>query len=843
MMRTCYRFILVLLLGISAFASEGPPSLKLSRPVRTWEFMGSFGQRAGVFGKEDGSFEAWIYPMKLLRDFHLTFHVEGQTIPAASIARTIIVHPESTTIVYSYDQFEVRETICVPVHEMGAIIRLETNAYAPVQIEAAYTNDLQLMWPAGLGNVWPGFDEKLNAFTISGEQYFGIVGAKGLVLGGEAYVTNYGSSQTSAFYLPEVPKGTTTQVIAIAGSIKGHDDAAAEYQKLLANADQLVQQSAQYYRDYLARTLSVEFPDDRKLQEAYDWARVSVIQGLVDNPYLGTGLVAGYRRSGFMARPGFAWFFGRDSEWASLALNSIGDFTSTKTALEFLLRVQLKNGRIPHEVSQTATLTDWFNKYPFATASADATPLFIIAVDDYVTQSGDNEFARQNWEHIAKAYDFLKSTYDAEGFAKNEGVGTGWVEGGPLVPIHSELYQASLAVQAERSLGHLAGLLGKNDLAAQMSSTATDRLNKIEQKFWIPSKNAYAFGIGMNSRMNDTVSVEATVPMWFGLLNAEHANAMIDQLASSHHSTDWGMRIMSDEAAGYSPDGYHNGAVWPLFTGWAAVGEYRYHRPLAAYQNMRENAMLTLDGALGHDTEVLSGAYFQQFSTASPHQIWSAAMVISPVLRGMMGLKSEAPEKTLVFAPHVPAGWNTFTLTNVAFGSGTVDLAYSRQADVITLKVIPHGGGILQFSPALSPRADVVGVEIDGAKAQFKMEKSATDQHVIVNVPLNGTPVVTIRLADDFQLGVPARLPELGDTSQNIKPISQTWTGKEVEYVFEGLSGHTYSLPVRGLETVSSVEGARYIRDAEPTDQTGALVVSFPPGTGYVRQKVVVRFE
>src|ERR1700761_394141 len=141
-----HRLLTVFLLVVSAFAVDPPQSLELSRAVRSWEFMGSFGQRAGVFGTEDGTFEAWVYPVKLLRDFHLTFHVQGRAIPAASVARTLIVHPESTTIVYSYEQFQVRETICAPVNEMGAIIRLETDAYFPVQIEAAYTNDLQLMW-------------------------------------------------------------------------------------------------------------------------------------------------------------------------------------------------------------------------------------------------------------------------------------------------------------------------------------------------------------------------------------------------------------------------------------------------------------------------------------------------------------------------------------------------------------------------------------------------------------------------------------------------------------------------------------------------------------------------
>src|SRR3954453_19587895 len=60
------------------------PELTLSRPVRAWEFMPAVGQKAGLFGHETGVIEAWVYPMKLVRDLSLVFHVNGRVIPAAS---------------------------------------------------------------------------------------------------------------------------------------------------------------------------------------------------------------------------------------------------------------------------------------------------------------------------------------------------------------------------------------------------------------------------------------------------------------------------------------------------------------------------------------------------------------------------------------------------------------------------------------------------------------------------------------------------------------------------------------------------------------------------------------
>src|SRR5205807_3722497 len=124
---------------------------------------------------------------------------------------------------------------------------------------------------------------------------------------------------------------------------------------------------------------------------------------------------------------------------------------------------------IPHEAPQSASLVNWAHD-PNSSLynAADATPLYIIAVDDYVTKSGDLAYARARWEALWKAYQFLRSTYNAEGVPRNDGVGPGWVEGGPLVPIGSELYQSALGAQSLRSLAELARFIGKADVAAQL---------------------------------------------------------------------------------------------------------------------------------------------------------------------------------------------------------------------------------------------------------------------------------------------------------------------------------------------------------------------------------------
>jgi glycogen debranching enzyme len=827
-------------------AEQAPPSLELSRPVRSWEFLPVVGARAGLLGNESGEMEAWIYPLKIFRSFHLTFHVDGRAVPAESLARTLIVHPESATLVYAGDNFSARETFFVPVHEPGAMILLDVETEQPLEIEAAFVADFQLEWPAGLGGTFLHWDESQHAFVFGEERkkFYAIVGSPSASSARLAYQTNYSSYDENSLRLGVTSKGRASKMIVLAASTQGLADAQANYQHLATSYPDLVRDSAQYYRDYLNRTLNLTMPDSQ-LQQAYDWSRISTIQGLVTNPDLGTGLVAGYRTSGASQRPGFAWFFGRDSFWTSFALNSIGDFATTRTALEFIAKFQRDDGKIPHEISQGASFVDWFKDYPYGYASADATSLYIIATNDYVSRSGDPDFARQKWDSLWKAYQFMRSTYDAQNFPQNFGFGHGWVEGGPLLPVKTEFYQSGLGLEALRGLANLAKLTGKDDVSKDMQAAFDRQKPAFNQTFWSPEKKAFAFALDQQNRRVDELTVLTTVPMWFGLTDEDKSQATIQQLADADVQTDWGTRIISNRSSIYNGSGYHFGSVWPLFTGWASVGEYRYHQPLPAYANLRSNALLALDGSLGHVTEVLSGDYYQPLSTSSPHQIWSAAMVVSPILRGMLGLGSDAQSHTVTFAPHIPADWRSFSLNNLRVGSTTVALSYQRAPGLLTLEVKRTGPGCtFDFNPAFSLRASVASVELNGRSLPFHVAATASDQHVAIRLPLSQpTNTVRIHLKNDFGVSLSNALPALGSASEGLRVLSETWNSARTQLTLSlsGLAGKTYELSIWNPSQVASVKGAKL---GAAGQDLAKLVVEFPSADAesYVHQDIVLNF-
>jgi glycogen debranching enzyme len=817
----CACLAAAVILGVGADGVWGQqipdrsPELELSRAVRPWEFLPITGTRAGLLGNESGTMEAWVYPLKIFRNFHLKFHSEGRVLEADALARTVTVRPESAVILYVGDTFRVRETFFVPVWEQGALIILDVETEQPLEIEAAFHRDFQLEWPAALGATYLNWAAAQHAFYFGEEQrkFSALVGSPTATEPHSEFQTNYSESQESSFRLGSTTRGKERKWIVIAGSLEGRAAAEKTYEHLTSAHADLLRESADHYRDYLGKTVSVDLPDEQ-IQQAYDWARVSVLQGLVNNPYLGTGLVAGYRTSGESQRPGFAWFFGRDSFWTSFALGASGDFSNSRAALEFISKYQREDGKIPHEISQGASFVDWFKGYPYPYASADATPLYVIAMNDYVVRSGDTAFAREKWNSVWKAYEFLRSTQDEHGFPKNAGIGHGWVEGGPLLPVKTELYQTGLGIEALRALSNLAHLMGKEDVSAELSRSFEKQKPLMNEAFWIADKKRFAFALDKDNRAVDEPSVLATVPMWFGLLDEAKADAMIAQLADLDQQTDWGMRIISDHSPKFSGGGYHFGSVWPLFTGWAAVGEYRYHRSSPAYANLRSNALLALDGSLGHITEVLSGDYYQPLSTSSPHQIWSAAMVVSPLLRGLFGLQADAAKGTLTFAPHAPADWTSFGITNVPVGSAKLDLHYSKDPGGIKLevKVAGEASRSIDFQPAVSLRAKVLGVELNGHSVPFRVDSNGIDQHVITKFAVSGASnLLRMRIQDDFGLSYSSTLPEIGATSQGLRILSETWTPARDHLTIKasGMAGSQYRLFVWGAGQIAAVEGAR----------------------------------
>jgi hypothetical protein len=815
--------MLAVLAALPALAQQGmaPVSrlaplrdpLTIARPAESGKPFTVAGPHGGIFGRQDGGFEAWLFPVKVLSHFTITAELADYPVPIALApqAALIEVAPAMTTITYSHAAFTVRQRMFAPREgAAGAVVVFEIESVRPLKLTFRFDPEMLRMWPA------PNSGRPSGEWVKQGESGYYVLhtddpdfsAAVAMPRTQPGILAPYQERpqthplELKLAYDPKQDTGVAFPLLLMSG------DRNTDYASALAALDhsvpRLYEATEQYWENYFDTRLTAETPDP-EFDRALRWAEIAIGQGAV-RFHDETGLVAGYYESGDSARPGYGWFFGRDALWTSFAINSYGDFGLTRQALEFLIHRQREDGKIMHEFSQTADLVDW-KSLPYFYASADATTLLQMAMADYVNCSGDVAFLRAHWDAIRRAYAFTRA-HDSDGDGIYENTeGTGWVESWPPGMPHQEIYLAALDEQSADSMAHLALLMHDADLAAAAQKQAAHIRAAIESEYYDGSRRFYAFSRNADGTLDQTATIFPAVAWWTGRLALSNAGAMLDRWASAEFSTDWGTRDISDRTSFYDPISYHQGTVWPLFTGWVSLAEYRAGRPLAAYAHLMQNANLTWASDPGAVTELLSGEFFRPLGRSSSHQIWSSAMVLTPALRGLFGLEWDAPHRTLRLDPHLPATWDSAKLRHVQVGNAAVDLEFARKA-----------GQLVVHAHSASPVV-LCMVSQEAARDQA-CDSPATAEHEL-SLPL---PAV--------ELEMPHELPSPGAATVQLKSVSERRGAGRYEIEFEGRADSQVELAVRLNRPGVVSEGGGL--------SGNRLRIRFPGASGY--QQRTVRF-
>jgi glycogen debranching enzyme len=856
-------------------------SMTLTRSVTTNAFFDVMGRRSAAFGYEGRDLEAWIYPLKVLDRFQLSFRLEGYSlaVPVTDLPGTIEVTPEATIFTATHAAFTLRQIVFAPIDEPALVILLDIDTTLPMTVIGSFRPALRPMWPATAPTPNVGWDAAARTYELTEEsgRFAAIVGVPG---GVDQSVMPYQEEPRDVpfeFAVEVIPERARREFfpIVVTGAMdtpsteRGGSRAAARaaYARVLDRIAPLYLQTAQHYRTVLAGGVSVRTPEPR-LDRAFDWARVGMDKGFATNPTLGTGLVAGFRTSGNSERPGFAWFFGRDALWTSFALTASGRVADAHTALAFLATHQRADGKIPHEISQSAMLVPWFTEFPYAWASADATPLYVIAHADAWRAGGDRAFLEQHWPSIVKAYNFSAGT-DADGnrLIENTEVGHGWVEGGALYPPHEEIYLQGVWIEASRSFAEMAATMRDEPEAARGRDNAERTRKAVEATYWLGDRAHYAFATAQprkeppvaepgparerrQRRLNeladaplvDEDTVLPAVPMWWRALDPARADAQVDRLGSGAMATDWGHRILSDRSGLYDPLSYHYGSVWPLFTGWASMAAYRYGRPHVGYQGLLASALLTDQGALGYVTELLSGDFNAAFGRSSHHQVWSEAMVVTPLVRGLLGIEPLDGAGRVRIAPQLPADWHRVLTRGVLAYGQRLDVEITRGAGVLTVGVTPAGPGALSLviAPALPLDAQVDSVRINGRPARVALQRMGDVQfaEVIVAEAKPEKMVAEFRYRGGSDVYVHTPVPAPGARSEGIRILRSRADARALRLTVEGVNGRTYDLFLRTPRQAGAVEGAALV--PQPGGDPIVRVTFEGPAGEYSRREVVV---
>jgi len=807
---------------LPAFPTEQPDQLRIRRDIMPLKPFTVTGPRGALLGQQDGSFEAWIFPWKILSHMRITAEMKDYSVPidVNDQAATIDVQPGYTTITFSHANFTVREILFAPQDApdgAGALAYFQIQAVRPMTLTFSFMPEMLRMWPAlsddspspewvktgqsGFYVLHLNFPDHATAIAMPTAQ-------SGILAPYQERPKNYPlqfvisfdpATDSNKLYplLMTVADSTTTAITSALAS---------RLQVLDSKFHQLYSDTQDHFAKFAAEHMSIETPD-ATLNQAFSWAEVAIDQLRVQTTpsHAETALVAGFFTSGDSARPGFGWYFGRDALWTLYAVNSYGDYQLTRDELDFLIKRQSPEGRIIHEWAQTADLVDW-KSLPYAFASADANPLLLMASEDYLKVSGDTRYIKANWEALQRAWNF-ECSHDSDGDGIYENTeGSGWVESWPPGMPHQEIYLAALDQQASTAMAELARATGHPEVAQQAQTRAARIGATIEKEYLLPGGGFYAFSRNADGSVDPSPTIFPAVASWDGTYKLQRAQPMLDRWAAQEFSTDWGTRDLSPTVSFFDPISYHQGTVWPLYTGWVAVSEYRNGRSLSAYAHLMQNADLTWAQDPGAVTELLSGQFFAPLGRSTSHQLWSSAMVISPMVRGLFGLAWDAAGNKLTITPSLPAEWGTAKLRHVPLGSGTADLEMTRSGTMLLVHVTGSSAQPVTLG-SLAPGAKVAGG--------------------VLQIPL---PAV--------EVGLSHSLPEPGSTTQQLKVLDQQSSAGSLILRLSAPAGSRQTILVRVNDphVRLHVEGAQAPQGNSPPLR--ALQVDFGAGEGYVEKMV-----
>ncbi|HLI06320.1 MAG TPA: glycogen debranching N-terminal domain-containing protein [Ktedonobacteraceae bacterium] len=415
---------------------------------------------------------------------------------------------------------------------------------------------------------------------------------------------------------------------------------------------------------------------------------------------------------------GLPWFmsiFGRDSILTSLqALPFVPELAETTlltlAAWQGTMIDDFRDeepGKILHELRYGEMTA--FEERPHSPyyGTADATPLFLILLDEYERWTG-NGMLVQKLEDVARnALNWIDRYGDHKGDGyvaydrRNKQTGLEnqcWKDSWNSILFSdgslSRLPRATCEIQgyvydAKRRSARLARISWHDPaLAEQLEQEAAILKQRFNEDFWIADRGFFALAIDGDGRKVDSLTSNIGHLLWSGIADEKKAQACVDHLMSEQLFSGWGIRTMAQGEGGYNPIGYHVGTIWPFDNSFIAWGLRRYGYKEEAARvaaGILEAAAFfkgRLPEAFGGYQRELTG-FPVEYPTACSPQAWSTGTPLL-LIRTMLGLEPIGDH--LLVDPAVPSMMGRLEVLDIpgrwnrqdAFSRGKLDIAEAR---------------------------------------------------------------------------------------------------------------------------------------------------------------------
>jgi glycogen debranching enzyme len=401
--------------------------------------------------------------------------------------------------------------------------------------------------------------------------------------------------------------------------------------------------------------------------------------------------------TGQVPAAGLPWFmalFGRDSLITSFqAIPYAPDLA--RSTLHALAAAQAEDfddfrdaepGKILHELRHGELVH--FKQRPHSPyyGTVDATPLFLVVLDEYERWTGDTATVRELEPNARAAIRWLEeyADLDGDGFVEyctrnpetglvNQAWKDSWnaiihPDGRVAARPHAVCEVQGYAYDARVRSARLArDVWNDPELADRLERDAASLRARFDDAFWLEDEGFYALALDAAKAPVRTLASNMGHLLWSGIVPEERVDAVADRLIGDAMYSGWGVRTLAAGQPAYNPMEYHNGTVWPHDNALIAAGLARYGRHDDTARIAR--SVIEMAPHVGYRLpEALVGASRKDVEFPVPYpsacspQAWAAGTPLL-LITSLLGL--DIDDDHLRTDPHLPDGINRLGLRDV----------------------------------------------------------------------------------------------------------------------------------------------------------------------------------
>lgn len=430
----------------------------------------------------------------------------------------------------------------------------------------------------------------------------------------------------------------------------------------------------------------------------------------------------------WMPAAGIPWFvavFGRDSVTVSLQTMAVYHEFARGTLIR-LAQLQATEvddwrdaqpGKMLHELRRDE-LTQ-LHELPYTPyyGTVDTTILWIITLAEAYGWNADRAMLEECRSPFEKALTWIDKygDFDDDGFVEYltrspKGLrNQGWKDSGD-----SMVYPDGSLVDPPIALCEVQGYVydtwlraadiyevwGEDNQVKSLRQKASDLYQRFNDRFWMEDEGFYCLGLDNKKQQIKSITSNPGHLLWSGIVPKERAEKLVERLFQNDLWCGWGVRTLSANNPAYNPISYQLGSIWPHDNSSIAAGlkRYGYHEEanriaegiFAAASYVEAGRMPELFGGIERQPDSFPVPY----PDANIPQAWAAGSIFL-LIRTILGLQANAPQKRLRVQLSLPEWLPDLELTNLGVGDATVGLHFWREGEQTRWKVT-HLEGELQ---------------------------------------------------------------------------------------------------------------------------------------------------